>query len=141
MRRVIGFAFGLASMLAGEGAAQAQDATRFDGNWSVVLTCPDASDGARGFTFNFGATVSGGKLHAQFGNLGMTPSLTLDGPIQPDGNAVFDAQGLSGATGYNVGGAERGTPYRRPVTARFENSRGTGEWYAKRVCKFAFTRN
>ena len=97
MRRVIGFALGLASTMAYADMVFAQDAARFDGNWNVVLACPDSPDGARAFTFRFGATVSGGKLHAQFGQLGASPSLTLDGPIQRSGDAILQAKGITGA--------------------------------------------
>lgn len=47
--------------------------TRFDGTWSVVLTCADYKDadvGAKGYTFRFLAEIKNGQLSAQYGRVG-----------------------------------------------------------------------
>ena len=138
MRRVIGFALCAALSVAGAAAARAQDA-RFDGNWSVVLHCPRSPDGALPFTFRFAGTVAASELHAQFGQPGASPSLTLDGPIQPNGDAALTANGVTGHSQYNIDQTQRGVPYTYPVSAHFEATGGTGQWITSRTCVFTFT--
>ncbi len=140
MRRVIGFACCLALTLAGAAAAHAQDAARFDGAWNVVLFCPRSADGALPFTFRFAATVTNGTLNGVNGVAGHPGWMTLDGQINPDGAANLDADGLTGNAAYNVDQTQRGVPYHHPVTARFDATRGTGQWTTTRTCDFTFTR-
>jgi hypothetical protein len=141
MRHVIGLTFGCALVLTAAAASHAQDSARFDGNWAVTLHCPRAPDGALAFTFHFDGTVSGGKLHAQFGQPGASPSLALDGPIQPTGDAALIANGVTGRGQYNINETQRGVPYTYPVSAHFEAARGTGQWVTSRVCVFTFTQD
>ena len=120
--------------------ALAASAGPFDGKWSVRLVCPQAPDGALPFTFDFSGAVKGSVLHAVHGQSGQPPWLSLDGSIGPDGSAALTARGIAGTQGYNVNHAARGIPYRYPVSAHFEPSRGSGYWVSFRKCDFTFTK-
>ena len=66
-------------------AAPTLAASPFDGTWAVTLVCPQAADGAFGYTYRFGATVTDGVLHGENGVRGMPSWLALDGRIQLKG--------------------------------------------------------
>ena len=121
-------------------AALAAPSAPFDGNWSVRLACPQAPDGAMPFTWDFSGAVRGSVLHATHGQSGQPAWLSLSGRIGPDGSAALTAQGITGTQGYNVNHAGRGVPYRYPVTAHFDPSRGNGFWTTSRRCDFTFTK-
>jgi hypothetical protein len=121
--------------------AQATDADRFDGHWDVTLACPASSDGALAFAYQFTAEVSAGHLHGENGQAGMPGWLALDGPIQADGTATFDASGITGRAGYNVHSTQAGVAYRHSVTAHFDDRHGDGRWVTTRTCDFTFDRS
>jgi hypothetical protein len=115
-------------------------AGRFDGAWNVTIDCPKHSDGAFGYVYEFVAQVKDGFLRGEQGIEGSPASLQIQGNIQPDGNARFDAKGLTGDTRYNVKSAQRGVPYTYQVAAHFEGTRGTGQRLQTRTCNLTFIR-
>jgi hypothetical protein len=121
-------------------AQPASDVRRFDGTWQITLVCPATPQGALGFTFVFPATVSGGRLHGQYGTLGQAPSLTYDGTIQPDGRASITANGLTGNSAYNVSQTQKGVPYGYHFIAQFEGAHGHGKKTEIRPCDVDFVR-
>jgi hypothetical protein len=124
----------------GATAVEAADPGRFDGSWAVTLACPGSPDGAVPFTFRFVANVKDGVLHGENGQAGQPGWMSLDGPIQPDGAAVLDANGIAGHAAYNINATQAGTPYHHSVTAHFDAARGTGQWVTVRACDFTFVR-
>jgi hypothetical protein len=119
-------------------AAPAMAETKFDGSWAVNLTCPDDSNGAKGFSYDFNGMVDGGLLHARHGIHGEPGFLTLDGEIGASGDASLVAEGLTGAPSTNVDNVSAGIPYTHPVTAHFELRHGNGSWTTTRECDFSF---
>lgn len=112
----------------------------FDGRWAVNLVCPQSSDGAKPFTFEFSADVKDSVIHGEHGQADKPGWMTLDGSIQPNGDADLEARGLTGGAGYNINHAGTGMPYTHPVTAHFEASQGSGRWVTSRTCNFEFTK-
>ena len=119
----------------------AHAASIFDGTWSAAFTCPGTSDGSRGYTRNLRAQVQNGVLHAEVGTQGQAGYLALDGVIQPDGNAIFAGQGLTGNPDYAVGRPSPTTPYTFHLQSRFTPTQGTGSRTETRRCDATFTRN
>jgi hypothetical protein len=114
----------------------------YDGNWYVVLSCPNApgTEGALPYTYEFAAQVLGGHFRGEHNRPGVPGYLVLDGAIQPDGSAVLTAQGLTGQPPETLHRYQGGTPYSYQMTARFEGGRGTGSRTTGRTCTAAFTR-
>lgn len=114
-------------------------AGRFDGGWSVTVSCPPAA-GAMGFSYQFPAEVRGGVLHGERLHPDQPGWLVIDGPIGEDGAARFYAKGLVGAAPFAVGQRPKGTPYGYHVDARFERDHGQGKRVEGRPCDLDFTR-
>ncbi len=129
-------------LAAGPAIAQgsAQSGSRFDGTWSVILTCDAARDGAAGYTLRFSAVVKDGLLHGEYGVRGQAGSLSLDGPIQMDGSALLSARGLTGNPDYVIGRLTSATPYAYRLQSRFEGARGTGARLEVRRCDAVFSK-
>jgi hypothetical protein len=117
--------------------AQAQP---FDGQWTVLQVCEVTREGARGFTWQYPATVKDGHFAGQYRNEGESPSMSLRGSIRPDGSARLTARGVSGSADFNQQFAPRAAPIAFEVVARFAGTSGTGDRIGNRVCKFTFTR-
>jgi hypothetical protein len=117
------------------------DAGRFDGKWTSTMSCP-ATAKALGYTFDFVAQVNGAHLHAQHGTEGAPASMSLDGNIEPDGSALFDAKGYTGLPAYNHGTGAPGILYVFKVAARFDGSSGGASVVlpAGRRCDFKFAK-
>ncbi|MBB3260798.1 hypothetical protein F4827_005573 [Paraburkholderia bannensis] len=113
---------------------------KFDGTWSVTLTCQTGPDGAYSYTFHFPATVVDGVLHGERGNKGRGGWFTLDGKIEPDGGSTLIGQGLTSAPGYTVGHMDPLTPYEYNVSAHFDAASGTGSRTTTRQCDFVFVK-
>ena len=122
-------------------ATLALAASPFDGAWAVTLVCPQAADGAFGYTYRFGAIVTDGVLHGENGVRGMPSWLALDGRIQPDGTALLAAEGLTGTPNYAVGRVPKLTSYHYRATARFSSTRGTGTRTEVRPCTLDFMKS
>jgi class 3 adenylate cyclase len=113
---------------------------QFDGKWIVTVNCPKHDDGAQGYTMELVAEVKDGFLRGAKGSEGGAGSLRIEGPIQLDGRATFDARGVTADPKFNVKGAPMGTPYAYTVSARFEGSRGTGRRTQVRACLLTFVK-
>ena len=114
---------------------------RFDGPWSVTIDCPKATDGALGYTKAFVAQVKDGVLRGEAGTEGTPNWLRVQGEIQADGRAKFDANGLTGDPKFSSLAAPKGVPYAYQIAARFEGSRGTGVGRLRaRDCDVTFAR-
>jgi len=122
------------------GAALSSDAGRFDGTWDAFLVCPQHKDGALGYSYQFIAHVKDGVFHGQYGTTGIAPFLTFDGEINPDGNAIITATGLTGDSKYNVSNMKKNTPYSFHIDASFAGSRGTGKRIEHRICNLTFVK-
>ncbi len=135
----------LAALLLPSGSpavAAGSDPAAFDGTYDVIALCPSTSDGAFGYTLQFTAQVTAGVLHGVYGTEGKPASMTLDGPIQPDGSAKFAAKGLTGDSDYTQAKVKSATPYAYDVNATFKGSRGTGTRVGgTRICNYSFQRH
>ncbi len=120
--------------------ALAGDAGQFDGVWNVAVECPKADDGALGYRYEFMAQVKDGLLRGDQGTEGTAGWLRLQGKIEADGTARFDAKGLTGDPKYNLKSVRKGAPYEFQVAARFVGSRGTGLRLQLRPCVLTFVR-
>ena len=138
MRNALLLAGLVLSCVAFAGVHPAGAASPFDGNWAVTIVCSTTADGALAFSYQFNATVNNGILHGEHGLRGSPGSLALDGPIGPDGHALFSAEGLTGAPAYNVGHVPELNKVRYHSNARFEGARGTGTRVETRPCDAAF---
>lgn len=114
------------------------NAQSFDGEWSVLQVCETTQEGARGFTWRYGATVKNGHFVGQYRNTGQSPSMTLEGQIKSDGSASLSARGISGSADYNQKFAISASPIAFQVVAKFIGTTGTGERVGSRACKFTF---
>jgi hypothetical protein len=113
---------------------------QFDGTWDTTVSCPD-SHGALGYSFRFDSTVATGSLHGEKGVKGQPGWLSLDGPIQSDGNAALYVDGIVGAAPFAVGERPAGTGYGYHVNAHFEGNRGSGNRVEGRPCTVTFTKS
>ena len=123
----------------GPGPAHAQ-LRGFDGTWLVIVNCPAAPDGARGYTLHFFAAVRNGVLHGETGVRGQAASLSLDGVIQADGTSLLSARGMTGNPDTTIGRLTPGTPYAYGLQTRFDGAHGTGTRVEARPCNAVFTR-
>jgi hypothetical protein len=129
-----------ALMLVAQGGESSGDAaTRFDGEWDTILSCPN-SNGALGYSFEFASIVQQGRLHGEKGAKGEPGWLALDGTIATDGHASLYANGLVGAAEAAVGHRPAGTAYGYHVQADFEQGSGKGHRVEGRPCTVSFTR-
>jgi hypothetical protein len=114
-------------------------ASRFDGNWDVTLTCPRTADGrALGYSYEFSARAKDGLLQGERGIPGKPGWLSLTGPIKSDGSAALIAEGVTNLPAYALYAVERGTHFKHAVSAQFEATRGSGSWITIRTCTFDF---
>ena len=119
----------------------AQNRTQlFDGAWIVTMVCPQAADGAQGYTRSLVAQVKDGVLRAQSGERDRPNWLLLAGNIEPDGAAWIDANGLTGPSASVVGRPAPGTPFTFAASARFEGAQGAGSRIGGRECNLAFAK-
>ncbi len=119
------------------GALHAQS---LDGEWGVLQVCESTQEGARGFTWRYGARVKDGHFVGQFREKGQSPSMTLEGRIKADGTASLSARGISGSAEFNQKFTTTATPISFEVMAKFTATTGTGDRVGSRVCKFTFTK-
>jgi hypothetical protein len=134
-----GLRFAATAILILASAGNARAAT-FDGTWSVLQVCDATEEGARGYTWRYDAVVKDGHLIGRYRTKGQSPSLTLEGQIQPDGAATLQAEGISASSDYNLKFAPPQTPISFRVAAKFESNKGTGNRLGARSCKFTFTK-
>ncbi|HEX4111086.1 MAG TPA: hypothetical protein VH020_00985, partial [Stellaceae bacterium] len=123
----------MALTMAGAPPAAAQ-LQRFDGAWDVSMSCASTPDGVRGFKWSFPAEISGGLFLGRFHESGTSPSATLSGRIEANGNAALSMDGITGNSNYNINAAPRGMPFHFDVTAHFDPRAGAGKRIAGRDC-------
>ncbi len=117
-------------------------ADRFDGAWTVTMSCPNNTEksAARGYKRQFPAQVKDGVLQGEIGSAESAGWLRVEGRIGADGNALFDAHGRTGDPDFAVNQPPPSSPYAFHVEARFEGARGSGRRLEQRVCNFTFER-
>ncbi len=115
-------------------------AQSFDGDWSVLQVCEGTQEGARGFTWRYGARVKDGRFLGQYREKGQSPSMSLEGRINADGTASLSARGISGSADFNQKFAATATPISFEVLAKFTGTSGTGDRVGSRVCRFTFAK-
>jgi len=125
--------------------AQAVDslpAAAFDGAWTVRIHCPSNTEesGAKGYKYDFPATVKSGFLTGRHGEEGTAGSLRIEGQILPDGEATLLAHGRTGNPDYAAKKPASGSAYSYTIKAHFEPTKGTGTRVEARVCNFTFSR-
>ena len=135
-----GSGIGLGALLMLAAIASAQAAS-FDGTWSVLQVCDATKEGARGYTWRYDADVREGHFLGHYRNKGQSPSMTLEGQIQPDGTAILQASGISGDSDHNINFAPPQTPISFRVSAKFEGNTGSGTRLGVRSCKFTFSKH
>ena len=121
----------------------AGDVHRFDGTWSVTLTCADyrdAGQGAKGYTFRFLGTIENGALRAEHGRAGSPSWLLYEGRVEADGTAEIRAKGLTGKPDYAVGQVGTGTRYSYRLKGEFDAGRGVAKRVDLRPCEAIFVR-
>jgi Caspase domain len=115
------------------------DAARFDGTWNVTVECPPHQSAA-GYSMQFLAEVKNGVLAGQFGSMGQSNSLTLNGRIEPDGKASIDARGMTGDPKYTMNRERQGSPYWYRADVQFDGARGIGKRTQLRPCNLTFVK-
>lgn len=120
-------------------AARGSSANPFDGNWVVAITCP-AHKNAGSYAFELHAKVKESNFKADKGVEGEPNWLRIEGHIQSDGIARLEAKGITGNPDRTVGSKARGTAFDYPISAQFEESRGTGRRLKARPCDLAFSK-
>ncbi len=118
------------------GVARAQAA--FDGSWATTLVCAKTAGDAAGYTFRFVVQVANGTLHGEHGISGKGGWMALDGTIQPTGDAVFFAHGLTGSPQTTLGHINPLSPYSFHAAGHFDAARGSGQRVEVRPCTLAF---
>jgi class 3 adenylate cyclase len=119
--------------------ASAAADTRFDGAWSVLVTCA-ATTTASGYKFDFIAQVKSSRLQGERRVQGEPGWMKLQGTIPPDGNATLDASGLTDNPKYAGNNVASGSPYSYHVAARFDGNRGSGHRVELRPCDLQFAK-
>jgi hypothetical protein len=138
MRRLSKWVLGLALLAGPEAWAADAETGPFDGHWSITLVCPASPDGGRPFRFDFFGSINANVLHGENGPRNQPGWMTLDGQVQPSGDAELTARGMTGSALYTINHAEKGVPYTHAVTAHFDGGQGIGHWFTTRTCDFTF---
>ncbi|MES2713497.1 MAG: hypothetical protein V4653_18105 [Pseudomonadota bacterium] len=112
----------------------------FDGRWAVTQTCPAMALGVRGYVYQFPAYIRDSVFRGEQGREGEPGWLLLRGPVQRDGRATLEAQGLTGTVETTAGFLASSTPYRYTVEARFQPRSGQGRRIEVRTCTLDFAR-
>ena len=115
---------------------------RFDGDWTIRIDCPSGTEpsGAKGYSFDFPASVLNGRLFGSRGAQGSDGALQVEGTIGPDGQALLQARGRTSDPAYAANEPPAGTPYSYDIQARFDDARGSGKRMQQRACDFTFAR-
>ena len=115
---------------------------RFDGDWTIRIDCPSDTEpsGAKGYAFDFPASVLNGRLFGSRGAQGSAGSLQVEGTIAPDGDALLQARGRTANPDYAANKPAPGTAYSYDVQAHFDGASGSGKRQQQRACSFTFSR-
>jgi len=125
-----------------EPAPQPAAATnRFDGDWTLRVACAATAD-AQPVAVDMPASILNGRLFGSNGALGYPGVMQVEGTVEPDGRAQFQARGRTASPATAVGHPPAGTPYSYDVEARFDAAtmRGTGRHAEDRPCDYSFVR-
>ena len=122
--------------------ASAPTTNRFDGDWTIRIDCPSntGSSGAKGYAYDFPASVLNGRLFGSRGAQGSAGSLQVEGTIAPDGSAFLQAHGSTANPDGAAGKLAPGTAYSYDIQARFDGMSGSGRRQEQRACDFTFSR-
>jgi hypothetical protein len=139
---VLVLATSLATIAAHSQPSVAPPSSPFDGAWTVRIACPSNTEdsGAKGYAYEFPATVANGFLSGSHGVEGTAGSLHIEGSIPFDGNALLHARGRTGNPEYAAQKPAPGTAYSYSIKAHFESTNGTGTRTEARICNFIFKR-
>ena len=117
--------------------------SKFDGSWSVTMTCPphnDAEDDAKGYTHQLVGHVVDGYLTATHGKEGEPGWHLLKGKIQASGDATLRLEGVVNNPRYAINDAAKGKPYSYRVKTHIDERTGMGQRLTGRACDFRFAR-
>ncbi len=115
----------------------------YDGEWSVVLVCPDTQDKSglvKGYAFTFAVTITDGKVQGQYGAKGAPASVVYTGEVRADGSLEIRATGNTRLSDRTVGKVGQGTPYSYSMTGMLEQSQGQATRRELRPCTATFAR-
>ncbi len=122
--------------------ASAPTTNRFDGDWTIRIDCPanTESSGAKGYAYDFPASVLNGRLFGSRGAQGSAGSLQVEGTIAPNGDALLQAHGRTANPEYAASKPAPGTAYSYDIQAHFDGASGHGRRQEQRACDFTFGR-
>ena len=109
----------------------------FDGNWLVIIQCPDyLKDG--GYSQRFKALIKDGILHGEYGTKGKPGWRALEDEIAPSGSASIQEQGLTG----HSNSWSAGLDFSHVLSGEFDGARGTARRLTPKArdCRFAFAK-
>jgi hypothetical protein len=113
----------------------------YDGEWSVVLVCPDTQDKSglvKGYEFTFHVSIANGKLQGQYGSKDRPASVLYSGEVGADGTLEVRATGNTGESDRSVGKVARGTAYSYTMAGKLEQTRGQAVRRELRPCTATF---
>ena len=116
------------------------DVRRFDGTWTTIVDCARASDGALGYTLQFDSKIKDGVLYGERDREGQPGWMKLEGRVEPSGQAMLSARGLTADPRYSVNRVQTLSPYSYHVKAQFDERQGTGTRIELRKCELTFRR-
>ena len=138
-------AIAVAACLAASLPADAAGAeSPFDGQWSVLLVCPNTTDRnglVKGYEYTFPVAIHGGAIQGQHGAPGHPASVVYTGQVSDDGTLEINAVGNTGSSGYSVGKVARGTQYGYTMKGRLVASSGQAIRRELRPCTATFTKS
>ena len=115
----------------------------YDGEWSVVLACPDTQDRSglvKGYELTFHVTIADGKLQGQYGAQGAPSSVVYSGEVGADGALELRASGNTGRSDQSVGKVARGTAYSYTLVGKLDQLRGQAVRRELRPCVATFAK-
>ena len=115
----------------------------FDGDWSVVLVCPDTTDRnglVKGYEYTFPVAIRDGAVQGLYGTAGHSASVSYKGTVDPDGTLEITATGNTGRSDYSVGKVSQGTRYGYTLQGRLVGSTGEATRREIRPCTATFAK-
>ena len=115
----------------------------YDGEWSVLLVCPDSRDRSglvKGYEYAFHVSIVDGKLQGQYGASGAPASVAYSGEVAADGALEVRAVGKTGPSDHAAGKLARGSDYSYTMSGKLEQSHGQAVRREQRSCTATFER-
>ncbi|MGH8795771.1 MAG: hypothetical protein ACREXI_01835 [Caldimonas sp.] len=134
----------LAATLATGVASAAAARSPFDGQWSVLLVCPDTTDKkglVKGYEYTFAVSIRDGAIEGTHGAKGHPASIVYTGNVSDDGTLEINAVGNTGRSDYSVGKVARGTQYGYTMQGKLTGTSGQATRRELRPCTATFTRS